>query len=77
MSMTEKLKNTLQDQVDSWEKQLDEKKANLKKAYAEEKATNSREALYKDSKDKLEETIEQLKRKISAAKSHIKEMTEA
>lgn len=77
MSMTDKLKDTLNDQVDAWEKQLNEQKAKLKNEYASHKAENSREALYESGKEKLEDSIDQLKRKISVAKAQIDDMVDA
>ena len=34
MSMTDKLKDTLSNQIDAWEKELSEQKAKLKNEYA-------------------------------------------
>lgn len=76
MALSEKLKETLGDQIEAWEKQLQEKEAELARDIADNRAEASRKEITKETREQIRKSIETLSKKLEAAKEQIAEKME-
>lgn len=76
MALSEKLKETLGDQIEAWEKQLQEKEAELARDIADNRAEASRKEITKETREQIRKSIETLIKKLEAAKEQIAEKME-
>ncbi len=77
MSLVDSMKEKLDTQIDSWEKQLESEKAKLKEHYAEAKNEQASEDLKDEASQTIERNIEALREKIARAKAQVEELVDA
>tara|TARA_B100001063_G_C16728058_1_gene537610 strand:- start:861 stop:1076 length:216 start_codon:yes stop_codon:yes gene_type:complete len=71
------MKDKIDSQIESWEKQIDTEKAKLKEKYADAKNENATDDLKDEAKETIEKNIDALKDKIAKAKAEIDDLVES